>query len=249
MRTSSTATIRTKRRWEWAQAVLEVASIVAGIVATVGLWFEGWREFGPRLVFGGVAVEVFAAIWILAASRKLQNILEEELEGVRLEAARAIERAEEIKRGLVEAERNLEQERTARLKIEAQLAPRRLTGQQEALIERWLSSYKDAPLKSTTMIDVAVYTSDNEASFLARQLWSAFGKSGCKTTFVGLDKLARVPIGILVEYQSDPHDTQWRNIAAGIVNALRHVDLLVPPAEPMTLERFDSPISVTVGRR
>ncbi len=257
MSTSSTATIRTKRFWERAQAALEVVSIVAGIVATVGLWFEGWREFGPRLVFGGVAVEVFAAMWILLASRKLQNILEEELGRVSLLAAQAIERAGETKKGLIEAERNLEQEHTARLKLEAQLAWRQITRAQEDLIIKWLSAYKDAPMKTFCMIDVSAYGPDPEAIQLASQLAKAIGKSGCRTSLEQPSKFGLAPIGIAIEYKPAEEDqwkgNQWANISLGIASALERVGLFVLPVEPFKYvdprtTHLDAPIRVIVGK-
>jgi len=82
-------TITIKQRWEWVEAALEVASIVGGILVAAGLWLEGWKGFGAKLVIVGVAIEVFVSGWVLLASRKLQALQERELEVMRLETAQA----------------------------------------------------------------------------------------------------------------------------------------------------------------
>ena len=91
-------TIPIKRRWEWVLAALEVASVVGGILVAAGLWIEGWRGIGPKLVIVGVVIETFVSVWVLLASRRLQAIQEIELESMRLETARANTRGEEAAR-------------------------------------------------------------------------------------------------------------------------------------------------------
>jgi hypothetical protein len=143
--------------------------------------------------------------------------------------------------------RKAEEEHAARLTIQKQLAPRQITSSQKDIILRWLEPYKDAPLKTVTMIDVGAYGNDSEAISLARQLVVIFSESGCKTTSEGIITLVHVPIGILVEY--DPANAQWFHISNGVANALRRVDLLVSPIQPMSSGPFESPIRVIVGRK
>ncbi len=95
--TNSTAIAKTKKRWERAELFLEIVSVLGGLLVGVGLWLEGETTIGQRLVIGGVAIEVFAAWWVLVASRKLQNALESELEILRLKAAQLNEHAEQSK--------------------------------------------------------------------------------------------------------------------------------------------------------
>jgi len=59
---------------------------------------------------------------VLIASRKLQSLLETDLEEMRLETAHAHERAEEAVRRAAEANERAERERLARIQIEQRLA-------------------------------------------------------------------------------------------------------------------------------
>jgi len=204
-------------------------------------WIEAGSSIALLLVAIGVGYEFVANRLERPLRAKLDIAREAEMTQLRKDTAEANARA-------AEANRKAEEEHVARLKIETQLAPRRLTSFQEEVIIRSLEGYKNAPLKTVCMIDIAVYgNNDSEAFDFARELWSAFGKAGCKSNFVGV-KPDRVPIGILVEY--DPANVQWLHIAGGIISALRIIGLTVAPQEPMkTIERFDSPVRVVVGRK
>ena len=118
------ATITIKRRWEWVIVALEIASVVGGILVAVGLWIEGWKGSGPKLVIVGVVIETFVSGWVLLASRKLQAIQERELETMRLETAEANARAAE-----------------ANLALEKLKTPRTLTPEQRERITREMRTY------------------------------------------------------------------------------------------------------------
>lgn len=92
----------------------------------IGLWIEGEATIGQRLVTGGVAMEVFCAWWVLVASRKLQNILEEQFETLRLETAEANQRAEEARRASAEADEKTEKLRAENLALQNILKPRQM---------------------------------------------------------------------------------------------------------------------------
>jgi hypothetical protein len=198
-------------------------------LVTLDMWLIA---FGV-LVAIGVTGEAIVGFLHWRGSNRLQSLNNAEMEVLRKDVAEAVGKAEE--------------EHAARLKIQAQLAPRQITSSQKDVLIRWLEPYKDAPLKTVTMIDVGAYGNDSEALLLAHQLASIFTESGCKTTFESIITLVRVPIGILVEY--DPADAQWFHIANGVANALRRVDLLVSPIQPMSSGPFESPIRVIVGRK
>lgn len=209
-------------------------------------WLEIWSAVFGVVVVLGVAGESFFGIRLLWNSWKLQRLQMAESEVLRSDVAQANARA-------AEANRKAEEEKVARLKIEAQLAPRQLSSHQEDVIVRFMRQYKDAPLETATMIDVCAYGPDPEAMKLANQIVGALAKSGCKVTRDQPGESGRAPLGILVEFRGGG-GSQWMYIAAGLVAALRQAGLFVLPAEEMEFlegpsHHVESPIRVTVGKR
>ena len=130
------------------------------------------------------------------------------------------------------------------------MEPRFLNSSQADLVARFVGQYKDAPLKTSSMIDVCAWGPDPEAIQLAEQILQALGQSGCKVTREQPGKYGQVPNEIWMGY--DPRNPQWQNIAAGVVGALRNAGLFVQPVEPMHIDpstgHLDSPIRIIVGK-
>lgn len=163
-------TTRIKRRWEWIETILEVASIAGGILVAIGLCLEGWTGVGPKFVIVGVVIEVFVSGWVLLASRKLQTIHERELAAMRFETAEANARAAE-----------------ANLALERLKTPRTLTSEQRERITNAMRAYSGQVF--------AIYASpDPEAAELAKVLkaalidaqWSAGNPASVQTGGIGL---------------------------------------------------------------
>jgi len=86
-----------------------------------------------------------------------------------------------------EAKLLAERERSERVKLEANVAPRRLTQQQQNAMAKSLRQFKG---RSVTVV---TYTLDVEAAFLAKQLMIALEAAG----IVIEDKVANIPVALL----------------------------------------------------
>ncbi|HVC43505.1 MAG TPA: hypothetical protein VND20_01715 [Candidatus Binataceae bacterium] len=229
-------------------------------------YWLSWIELGSTIALFLVALGVgyeFVADRIAAPLRRQIEIAREaEMSALRtqssnaqLESAKAQERAaeanvhaEEANARAAEANKVAEQERTARLKLEAILI-RRLNWQQKGRIVgslKGLHGYAIAEIFLT-------YPFDPEVNGIATQLRDTIHEAGW---VVGLDiykKNGDPLLGMLVEFEKG--DVASQNIAARLVAVLQQVGLVVKGPEPASLGiKFETPASprtiwLTIGRR
>lgn len=233
------ATIKIKQRWERIESALETASIVGGLLVAAGLWLEGWKGLGAKLVIVGVVIETFVSGWVLLASRKLQTIQERELEEMRLETAKANARA---------AEATLELAR-----IEERFAPRKLNGEAAKRVERKLSVH------SVRVAIVEARMEDSEAKDLLADLRNVFNKAYWEPVVTADPRrISRGLVGLLVivnESAADA-DPDIMSAAESLVGALSAENILTqgPITTPSGSGRiFDGsagpPILLVIGAK
>jgi hypothetical protein len=111
-------------------------------------WLEIWSAIFGVIVVVGVAGESFFGIRLLWNNWKLQRIQGAEADALRGDVAGANERAadanaraKDAEARVAEATVKVEQERTARLKLQAKIADRRLTDEQRHRIQDALSAH------------------------------------------------------------------------------------------------------------
>jgi hypothetical protein len=169
-----------KIRWKRSRRALEVASIVGGAVAVIGLLQEGLPSWGARLVWIGVLIEVFASFWVYGVSRRIEKFDAEELEEMRLKTA--------------EAGKSLESERLARLTLEQTLAPRRLFGDAaKRIISKLKLREPDEP------VPIFICRHDSEMMRFADDLGSVLQLANWNVAGGGVKSYDRVMIGVWIE--------------------------------------------------
>jgi hypothetical protein len=105
----------------------------------------------------------------IAKANESSEVAKAAVAGATAEAAKATERA-------AEANRIAENERLARVKLEAQIAPRRLTQEQMTSIAKSLAAFRG---RTATVVS---YAMDPEGAVLAKQLIAAIGAAGISVT-------------------------------------------------------------------
>jgi len=131
----------TKEELESSINTLEILLIIFGIFVAVGV--TGESVFGFRLWRKNSQVRDIQSAENRSQEREIER-LKKESESIRLDTAKATERA-------ANAEREAEQERLARLKIEERLAARRISPEQHRELVRALSQYRGASVELTKL--------------------------------------------------------------------------------------------------
>jgi hypothetical protein len=265
--TKSTTAIKSKQRWERLEVVLEVASIGGGVLLTVGLWLEGWKGLGAKLVIVGVAIEVFVSGWVLLASRKLQTIQERALEEMRYETAQANARAEEASRDAAEsnriaAEANLEVARL-NLEIERLQAPRILNlKQRDQAINELRAAVTELIPYGSLRVEIFTVDNDDEVIRLRDQLCDILQQAGWIPRMNLNRRPTILPVnGVTVELQTGTTVRQLRSghannltfnlgpKALALVSALRRAGLEVSGPFPTSNMVTDASIEIIVGNK
>lgn len=141
-----------------------------------GIW---WPIIGEALVAIGLVVEVLASLRgktlqseLTQRSNKRLEEAEGHLEETRAEAAEAYDRAAQAEKQTQELSLAAEKERHARLKLERETAPRRLTSEQKGII---ISEVAKAPR------DLWInWPPDGEAETLGREIFGCLHLAGCR---------------------------------------------------------------------
>ena len=217
----------------------------------VGLWIEGETTVGQRLVTGGVAMEVICAWWVLIASRKLQNILETEFETLRLETARANERAEKAASAVAEsnrlvAEANLEVARLT-LEIEKMRAPRVFTPEQRANLVAQLKLPRVPDWMREWGVEVIIDNDDQEARSFGEQLSADLKRANWNVrTQPNPNRLAMT--GVVIEMNAGFSERLMTH-ADKLVAALRSEGISVNDPNVFNTNDLYPTIRIRVGRK
>lgn len=145
------------------------------------IWIPLWIFMGGVLVVGGVAGELFVEFFASRAEnavREFSNAANAELER---KAADADERSKQLE--------------SENLKLEAQIAPRRITPAQQLAIAENCSRFKN--LFKGKRVKLVSYSLDTEAFVLAEQVVRALRMKPCEMA-VDDEALSITPLGTLV---------------------------------------------------
>lgn len=166
-------------------------------------------------------------------------------------AARALAEQEKLRQENLKLSIRFEEERTARLKIEERLAPRRLTQEQQNSVTTKLRDFPGEKL------NIQLPGDDPEITHLANQLLACFEGAGWHVaTLVGTD-MSRSVSGILIEIDTDASSSS-RKAAVALASALRAENVAVGgPMPPSGLGgsgmfiggRIDAKIKMTIGKK
>lgn len=178
---------------------------------------------------------------------------EEHLAGANERASQAYERAAHAEKEAAKFNETAEREKLARLQLEARLAPRSITVEQQRKIIEKLH-----PLGSPQKIDFFTYPNNGEILHIAEQVAWALQAAGW--TIKGIQPLGGGRVsGILIEF--DPHDESAHARATALFSALAdcglHIEGPYPtlPTPPSQLPAFlgtgpvDASIRITIGQK
>src|SRR4051812_23398936 len=102
-------------------------------VAAVGAVVAGYAQ---------LRLQTVVADQKAARAAEIQRTSDERIANAQTEAARANERTAELEKQTVEAKRDLEKERSERIRLENRFGPRRLTDEQKAITATIIQSQK-----------------------------------------------------------------------------------------------------------
>lgn len=224
-----------KEQLEKCIGILEVLLLCfAGLVAVgvTGEYFFHLPSFG-WLTALGVDGEAVLGFLSLLLNRSLRTLQEREIALLR--------------RDVAESNRLAEQERLARVRIEARLARRHLTGDDLRTLVAGLQ-----PLANRIcLIDIVKYPDDSEVTDLFSQLLQVFKDAGWKPTESSLDQNEQIS-GILIEF--DGNQPPAKDAANTLASALSAAGLSVggpvstPPRNAGGVgSRLGAAIRVTIG--
>ncbi len=131
--------------------------------------FYAW---GWRFSIVGAVITAFAVFFLNWGTRIRDHSFESQVGQLHLSAAQADERAAALEKGNLELQTTLERERIERLKLEAAIAPRRLSAQQRDILSKELGK-----IEKPFSIFIKMIFSDQEAGLYANEIVSAITKS------------------------------------------------------------------------
>jgi hypothetical protein len=161
-------------RWEWGCAALVVVSVIVEfVVASVHPSYDSpWNRWGSSIADALIALGIVGEVLFGGADGRYQTELRRR-SNKRLGEAQ--ERAASADQRAKEAARATEYERLERVKLEAQIAPRRLTPDHKRAVIAALSS---PPSLSGKKVRVQSYSLDAEAALLGDELIDCFRSVG-----------------------------------------------------------------------
>ena len=189
---------------------------------------EGWKAF---FEIGGVILLfltfVFGAGALLTSTRintqqaeRLRNF-DSALTDAKFELSEQQERTADAERDAAEAKKAADDERLARLRLQQEIAPRRLTGQQRTELTNLLKSFPDA----VQVAIVSVFL-DGESSDFADDLNAAIMAANWKTTRIRNRLTSKFGVSVGVVEGTPETDQSGRPIASlkqRLTNALRTI--------------------------
>lgn len=188
----------------------------------------------------------------LAEANKQIAIAQANAEQARAQAANALTEQEKLRQENLQLSIKLEEERTARLKIEERLAPRNLTPKQQRIVADKLRPFAGQKLNLIASTDTL------EVVNIAKEILSILKEAGWTFgTYIGND-LARSVAGILIEVDPDA-DISTKAAVQALASALSAENLVVVGPAPIDSRALtgtftgksipDARIRLTVGKK
>ncbi len=182
---------------------------------------EDWLTVADRAYFGAAIVALIATALTIVAGIA-QNRLNARIADNKDRAFNEFRinsetRAAELQKLAAEANQKAEEEKLARVKIEARLAPRTLSDDDVRTIAAAMATYKDLP------IDIFVNGSSTDTGAVANRIVAALTSAQCKP-LAWLWTGAPLVSGIAVAPKSDA-DPVARDAAQVLLNALKEAGL------------------------
>lgn len=236
-------------------------SSISGQIEQLENAYTLWNSWAVRFTAGAAICAILAAVCAVEyflTSYRANNISRRLNEAVKKESRLKDEQRQTeiamLNLDVAKAQKEVEQEKIARLKIEEKVAPRRLTKEQQETIARKLS-----PLAGE-IINVLIYRGDVEAWFLADQIKIALGGAtgaGWIVHSATVTEFNRAFSGIVVEttLRADPKTV---SAAKALVSVLSAEKLVVrgpsPVLESLRFEAFgklssEAGIHLVVGNK
>ena len=219
----------------WATAIL---AILAAVVTGVRYYVDSRVN-----VLSSLAQKVETEI-----KEKSQSEREASLKlQVEAEAAKARERAAVLERGNIDLQSNLEKERSARLKLEAHIAPRRISIEHREAIIAAIKPFAGQKCRIGSILGDAegkIYAEDF-AKVLEAAGWDHHGDSG-----IGYHVWVPDPIGVeLSVHQVNPRQGEVNPAMGALIKILKDLRLIGDPGVKMNAETPAGEIEIRIGSK